>query len=226
MDAKTIFDRAASDYDRPRRQLVPCFDDFYGTALDLIPHEVEAHIRVLDVGAGTGLLSAMVASAFPQAQLTLADVSTEMLAKATQRFEGRPNIGYVVLDFEKDALPGQYDVVVSALALHHTPQPNLRGVFHKIYEVLVPGGTFINADQTLGTTDENEQRYEEVWRQGVKARGGTEEDIQAAVERMKADKTATLEDQLRWLREAGFQHVDCWYKNYRFTVYSGRKPTT
>jgi tRNA (cmo5U34)-methyltransferase len=40
---------------------------------------------------------------------------------------------------------------------------------------------------------------------------------------MKADKTSTLEDQMAWLRAAGFTDVDCWYKQYRFAVYSGRK---
>ncbi|MFN8452634.1 MAG: hypothetical protein U0521_29520 [Anaerolineae bacterium] len=30
VDAKTVFDNAAADYDRLRRQLVPHFDDFYG----------------------------------------------------------------------------------------------------------------------------------------------------------------------------------------------------
>jgi tRNA (cmo5U34)-methyltransferase len=40
---------------------------------------------------------------------------------------------------------------------------------------------------------------------------------------MKEDKMATIADQLRWLEEAGFQSVDCWYKSYNFAVYGGRK---
>jgi tRNA (cmo5U34)-methyltransferase len=57
-----LFDEAAAEgYDRARRQLVPPFDDFYGTVVESIPYEPEAAIRVLDLGAGTGLLSALVA---------------------------------------------------------------------------------------------------------------------------------------------------------------------
>lgn len=65
---RTLFDKAAEGYDRSRRQLVPSFDDFYGAAVESIPHESDAAIRVLDLGAGTGLLSALVARAFPHAR--------------------------------------------------------------------------------------------------------------------------------------------------------------
>lgn len=36
---------------------------------------------------------------------------------------------------------------------------------------------------------------------------------------------ATLDIQLRWLEAAGFQNVDCWYKNFSFTVFGGYRPT-
>ena len=44
VDIKSRFDEAAQSYDRARRQLVPCFDDFYGTVLDLISFERDAAI--------------------------------------------------------------------------------------------------------------------------------------------------------------------------------------
>ena len=223
MDIRALFDRAAQDYDRTRLQYIPCFDQLYGTALELLPYDNQEQIRVLDLGAGTGLLSRLVVAAFPKASMTLADLSTEMLGKAKQRFGANPNINYVVLDFVNSPLIGSYDVVISALALHHTPQERLKGVFQKVFNVLEHGGVFVNADQTLGTTPQNEQKYADAWLAGAKAKGCTEQDIENAMERMKADQTATLEDQLAWMREAGFSHVDCWYKNYRFAVYSGQK---
>lgn len=223
MDVKTIFDGAAADYDRLRRQLVPGFDNFYGAVLERIPYERDAAIRVLDLGAGTGLLTALVAAAFPNATFTLADISSEMLGKARERFTGKANFHYQIVDLEHEPLTGEYEVAVSALALHHLPHLQLADVFRKVYAVIVPGGAFINADQTLGTTPENERLYGERWISDVRANGCTEAEVQAALQRMTVDKTAALEDQLAWLRAAGFDHVDCWYKNYRFAVYSGRK---
>ena len=224
VDVRQVFDDAAADYDRLRRQLVPHFDDFYGTALACIPYTQDASFRVLDLGAGTGLLTAMVGVAFPHTHLTLADISSEMLARARERFASRSHVEYLTLDFEREPLTGRYDVAVSALALHHVTPANLVGVFRQVYGVLESGGTFINADQTLGTTPATEQTYARAWEAAVRAQGSTGTDIRAAQERMKADRTATLEDQLRWLREAGFDDVDCWYKRHRFAVYSGRKP--
>jgi tRNA (cmo5U34)-methyltransferase len=48
-------------------------------------------------------------------------------------------------------------------------------------------------------------------------------DLAAALDRMKFDRAATLEDQLEWLREAGFRDIDCTYKNLIFAVYCGIK---
>lgn len=223
VNVKQIFDHAAADYDRTRRQLVPNFDGFYGTALELIPYARDAHFRVLDIGAGTGLLSALVLEVFPNATFTLVDLSAEMLDRARQRFQNQPGFEFNVLDLEQDALVGAHDVAISALALHHIEPARLQGVFAKIHKVLEPGGIFINADQTLGTTVTNEEKYSQAWHRTIRAQGATEADAAAAVERMKADKTSTLEDQLAWLRAAGFTDVDCWYKQYRFAVYSGRK---
>lgn len=223
MNAKQVFDRAAADYDRNRQQLIPRFEDFYGTVIELIPYERDAAFRLLDLGAGTGLLSGLIAAVFPNAALTLADISTPMLAQARERFAHRADVQYRVLDFQHDVIDGEFDVAVSALALHHVEPPDLKGVFVNVYGALAPGGRFINADQTLGTSAANEARYAQAWIDGVRAKGATDADIDAALERMKADRTATLEDQMRWLRDAGFADVDCWFKHYRFAVYSGEK---
>jgi tRNA (cmo5U34)-methyltransferase len=223
IDAKYVFDHAAADYDRTRRLYIPCFDDFYGTALALIPYQPDDEFEILDLGAGTGLLSALASNVFPKAHFTLADISDEMLSKARERFARRAEFSYQRVDYINEPLTGQYDVIVSALSLHHVEHADLPGVFQKIYGALVSGGMFINADQALGTTPENEVQYQQAWLAGMRSKGCSEPDIAVALERIKVDRTATLDDQLSWLRAAGFTAVECWYKNYRFTVYSGRK---
>ena len=224
MDAKTVFNNHAANYDALRRKLVPHFDDFYGMALEQIPYPHDAAIRILDLGAGTGLLSSLAAELFPNARFTLADISSEMLAKARERFAGSDQFEYLLIDLEHEPLTGSYEVAFSSLALHHLEHNLLAEVFRKAYAVLVPGGVFINADQTLGTSKTNEAKYQAHWTADVIAQGTGETDLAEAVERLKVDKTATLVDQMTWLREAGFEDVDCWYKHYRMAVYSGRKP--
>ena len=53
--------------------------------------------------------------------------------------------------------------------------------------------------------------------------GVDDRDLAAALERMKFDRAATLEDQLEWLSAAGFRDIDCAYKNLIFAVYCGLK---
>lgn len=224
MDIKTLFNQAAQIYDQTRRRYIPCFDPFYGTVLELIPYPSDAALHILDLGAGTGLLTALLAAALPNARFTLVDISEEMLARARTRFAAEPErFTYQVLDYVAEPLVGDYDAVVSALSLHHTDWVDLQQLFGRLHTWLRPGGIFINADQVLGATAENEARYEENWQRRIRELGCSEEEVALAIERMKADRTAPLLSQLTWLTAAGFIGVECWYKDYRFAVYSGVK---
>lgn len=224
MEIATLFDEASASYDSTRRKYIPCIADFYGVLVEQIPFHSGEEFTVLDLGAGTGLLSSMVKKSFPSARLTLADVSTAMLDKARERFQHMDEIAYQLIDFESAEIQGSYEVVVSALALHHSPLNQLQFVFRKIFDSLQPGGIFINADQILGATPEIERRYEETWLKHARAAGCTDDEIEIAIERMKADRTSTLRDQLSTLRKVGFNEVNCWYQFYRYATYSGTKP--
>src|SRR5215831_15892410 len=199
-----VFDKSAQTYDRARRQLVPCFNDFYEALLSAIPNHAE--LRVLDLGAGTGLLSLFVSQRFPQAKITLLDISEAMLAKARERFTDQPErFAFLVADYSQVPLAGRFEVIVSALSIHHLSNEYKVALFGQIYEALIGGGFFINADQVAGYTQKIEKCYQKAWLQQVRKRGVSDEDLAVALERMKEDKAATLESQLRWLEEAGFQ---------------------
>src|SRR5579864_6222700 len=154
----------ADAYDRAHRKLVPCFDDFYRAALDLLPFAPDVRFEVLDLGAGTGLLSAMIAEMFPKAQFTLFDLTPEMLTIARQRLKplGR-RVRFVTADFAAAATAKSYDTIVSALALHHLPDSAKRHLFADIFKYLTHGGVFINADQVAGETAVIDRRSREAW---------------------------------------------------------------
>src|SRR5579864_2814801 len=211
--------------DRARRKLVPCFDDFYRTALELLPFAPDASFGVLDLGAGTGLLSAMIAEAFPKARLTLFDLTPEMLLIARQRLKplGK-RVRFVTADFASAAPSKSYDAVVSALAIHHLPDSGKRHLFGDIFKYLTPGGVFINADQVAGDTAASDRHARGIWMKRAREMKIGERDLEAALERMKQDLPASVGQQLVWMREAGFIDVACSYRNLIFAVLSGVKP--
>lgn len=222
-----VFDRGAASYDATRRQLIPCFDELYGTAVALIgaAEKCSKPLRILDLGAGTGLLSAMARESFPNASLRLMDVSESMLGVARRRFEGEADrVELIVADFTIEPLVGPYDAVVSALAIHHLTHAAKRRLFARIHASLRPGGRFVNADQIRGPTAEREHAYQASWLRAVRRAGVPEPALAAAQERMRHDITAPLEDQLRWLRGARFTDVDCAFKSGMFGVFFARRP--
>ncbi|MBI5288447.1 MAG: class I SAM-dependent methyltransferase [Chloroflexi bacterium] len=219
MGAGSSFGADADIYDRSRRQLIPCFDDFYGMAVKGAPQDREARLRVLDLGAGTGLLSAFFADAFPRASFVLTDAAPEMLERAKARFAGDLGRYEFVVNAHEEPLPaGPFDLVISALSIHHLDDEDKRSLFKRVRDALREGGAFINADQVLAPSPGLHARYHAQWMAEARALGVTEGDLAAAMERMTHDRCATLEDQLLWLRSAGYADVDCVYKRGFFAV--------
>jgi tRNA (cmo5U34)-methyltransferase len=231
MTVAEAFDAAAGGYDTARRRLVPCFDAFYTTAVELAAPPLHAALavgrtpEVLDLGAGTGLLSSVLSAAVPGVRLTLVDAAPQMLAVAAERLAARGVAHRVVVADLVDPLPaGRYDAVVSALAIHHLDDSAKRDLYRRAAAALVPGGVFVNAEQVAGPTPELDRRYHDVWLAQVAALGSDAAEIAAAEQRMAYDRPTPVTDQCRWLTEAGLADVDCFFKAWRFAVIGGRAP--
>lgn len=220
-NTQAVFDATASTYDRDRSLLIPGCDTFYRWAIDLIPADAK---DILDLGAGSGLLTALIRNRFPNAHIHLIDFSAPMLSLAGDRLGNVPHITYQRADYVNEPLPKKLCAVVSSLSIHHLDDANKRAVFKKINASLKPNGVFINAEQVAGPTPALEARYKALWLQQVRVAGATEQQIEASLYRQQEDRCASVEDQLLWLREAGFADVDCWYKDNRFAVMSGKHP--
>jgi tRNA (cmo5U34)-methyltransferase len=159
--------------------------------------------ELLDLAAGTGLLSAVIAEAFPKARLTLFDLTPEMLTIARQRLKVLGKRAKFVTAVPAKAAPSRpYDAVVSALAIYHLPDSGKRHLFCDIFKYLTPGGVFINADQVAGESAAIDERARQMWITCARELKVSERDLNAALVRMKQDMPATVGQQLGWLREA------------------------
>ncbi len=221
MRASESFEQTAADYDRARRALVNCQDMLHARSVECLP---PAPQRVLELGAGTGLMSAAISVRCPNTELVLVDAAPAMLAQAQRRLAGHPALRCEVLDYSQGLPAGPFDAVMSSLSIHHLTHADKQTLFVRILRALKPGGVFVNADQVLGPTPEIEAHYQRVWELQARAAGVSEPDLQAALERQKLDISARLDEQLDWLQAAGFEQVDCVFKDYRFAVMKAVRP--
>jgi tRNA (cmo5U34)-methyltransferase len=219
-NTRAVFDATASTYDRDRSRLIPGCDAFYRWAIDLIPARAK---RIVDLGAGSGLLSVLVRERFPDVQLHLIDFSAPMLDLARARLGDDQQVAYQQADYITGDLPEGVCAVVSSLSIHHLDDADKRAVFQRVYRSLLPGGVFVNADQVAGPTPDLDTRYKSLWLEQVRAAGATEQQIADSLYRKQEDRCAPVAEQLDWMRAAGFANADCWYKDNCFAVFAGTR---
>jgi malonyl-CoA O-methyltransferase len=132
---RTAFSRAATGYEQTavlQRQV----GDLLLERLALLE---TAPARVLDVGAGTGRLTALIKKRFPRAEVIALDLAMGMLQQAKRNAGWWRPFRRVAGDAQ--ALPfadGSMDLLVSNLCLQWCP--DLRAIWHEFRRVLKPGG--------------------------------------------------------------------------------------
>lgn len=99
----------------------------------------------------------------------------------------------------RDPLPGgNFDAVISALAIHHLEDHEKRDLFARTHAALNPGGAFINAEQIAAPDEALERNWHE---QASLKLGASTKEWSAAEQRMRLDRCATAQHQLTWLSE-------------------------
>jgi tRNA (cmo5U34)-methyltransferase len=189
--------------------------------------------RFLDIGCGAGAMSELVLDAHPRSRGTLVDFSEPMLARADAqlaRHVGRWQAlrGDLNEPGWRRALPaGRYDAIVSGLAIHHLPSERKRTLFAELLELLEPGGSFVNMDYVttagplVGLFDEH------MLAGAVRAASSRESGGSHTHEELELedddDRPDTVEQQLGWLREAGFGDVEVHFKWAEAAIFGGTR---
>jgi tRNA (cmo5U34)-methyltransferase len=198
----------ALDYLR-RIDSIPHRTEGEAVFLDCVPRNVD---RILDLGSGDGRLLRLLKVDRPLARAVALDFSPVMLAALRKSFEEDPRITIFEHDLE-DSLPdlGGFDAVVSSFAIHHLVDERKRSLYEEIFRLLLPGGVFCNLEHVSSPTGALHLSFLE--KLGIRPE---EEDA--------SNKLLDVETQLRWLRQIGFIHVDCYWKWLELALVVGKKP--
>jgi ubiquinone/menaquinone biosynthesis C-methylase UbiE len=152
-----------------------------------VPHDKDAPIRILDVGAGYGALAQFMLNYFPNATAVCHDGSTEMAKLGRERMAPlKKRVKYVLSDLSKPGwskkIDGPFEAAVSSIAIHNVrSHETIRSIYGEVFSLVAPGGCFLNFDRM----------------------------------------TPSLEEQLKWLRAAGFEKVKCFWDGGRRALVGG-----
>jgi len=143
--------------------------------------------RVLDLGTGTGETLAAVLERHGGAAAVGIDKNEAMLDAARARLRGSA-VELVVAQLIDPLPPGPFDLVVSALAVHHLEGHDKAALFARVRGVLRPGGRFVLGDVVIPVDPAD----------AVTPLSGAQ------------DRPSTLAEQLGWLADAGFDAAGVW----------------
>jgi tRNA (cmo5U34)-methyltransferase len=195
----------------------------YLARADGIPHrsEGEAELlrcvpssvsRVLDLGSGDGRLLALVRLACPESRALALDFSPTMIERLKERFTADPFVAVLAHDLD-DPLPslGTFDAIVSSFAIHHLADERKRSLYQEAFDTLNPRGVFCNLEHVSSPTPNLHREF-------LAAISCLPE------EEDPSNKLLDVETQLAWLREIGFEEVDCLWKWRELALLTGTKP--
>jgi len=189
---------------------------------DRIPHRTEGEAtlleevpkdagRILDLGSGDGRLLGLMLLACPAARGVALEFSPPMLERLRQRFAKDDRVVVVEHDLECPLLPlGTFGVVASSFAIHHLPHPRKEALYREVWGLLGPGGVFCNLEHVASPSARLHQRF-------LDALGITPD------KEDRSNKLLDVETQLRWLRQIGFEDVDCYWKWRELALLVGRR---
>ncbi len=220
------------------RDAIPLAAEQIDVLLRIVRHAAPTVERLLDLGCGDGILGRTVLTEYPRATGVFLDFSPTMIEAAQQKADPQRSV-FVVEDLGTNrwtrsvADRAPFDLVVSGLAIHHLPDPRKRELYAEIFELLKPGGLFLNLEHVAATSAWANQAFDDLFIDSLwsfrQKRGETmsREEVATAWYH-RPDKSENIlvpvEAQCEWLQEIGFVDADCFFKVFQLALFGGRKP--
>ncbi|MBP7461430.1 MAG: class I SAM-dependent methyltransferase [Candidatus Delongbacteria bacterium] len=222
---KNHFETEAQEFDEIIVKLIPHYHQMVDILIDSIPFTQNQAIRTADLGCGTGTIAKHIADHYPDSTIRCLDIAPKMITMAAQKLADHKTATFQVGDFTALDPSDGYNLIVSSLALHHLiSDQDKRDMYQRIYDLLLPGGVFLNIDVVLAATDHLHRLNINRWIEYMKCHVPDDEIQQKWLPTYQAeDHPALIFHHLKWLKEVGFNGVDVIWKYFNFCVYTGIK---
>lgn len=189
--------------------------------------------KFLDLGCGDGILGSSILDVFPNATGVFIDFSPEMIRSAHKKI---PN-GHTIIDKDygkkswREAVKNDtpFDIIVSGFSIHHQTDKRKKELYGEIFDLLAPGGIFLNLEHVASHSPLGEKLFEEHFVDAMVGFDGSKKSRQELIddfynaEDRAANILATVEEQCDWLRKIGFSDVDCFLKIFELALFGGTK---
>lgn len=222
---KEDFSKRAVFYDDYIVKVVPYHEEMLEALINNIPFKLKEPLKIIELGCGTGIATVNIKRRFPHAYLTCIDMSSEMLDMAKNKLKVFSNITFKQEDFTKYEFKEKYDVVLSFLSLMYLSGDEARQtLFRKVYNMLKPGGVFIAGGVNVSKHKYFQKIYMKKWIEHM--RKSYSDDFikkEVLVKAKKHGGLSVLLDELQWLENIGFHHIEVFWKYYNSSVYGAAK---
>jgi tRNA (cmo5U34)-methyltransferase len=206
-------------YSALMQRLIPHYDLQQDVMVALITKDRDQPLRILDLGCGPGVMASRLAEEFPRAQITLFDLTVEMIERCKFRFGGNPRVSFQVGNFRDEDFGGGYDLVLASLSLHHATLEERPALAQRLYHSLVPDGQLITAEVVVDESPQVRERQYELWRRFMASHG---EDGDVWYDKHLAkDHPVQVSEWTRILSGAGFASPGCFWRYLNFAIFSG-----
>ncbi|MBI3015536.1 MAG: class I SAM-dependent methyltransferase [Candidatus Tectomicrobia bacterium] len=230
-------------YNRDLPLLLPRFDEMRDIVVQMIPYDRDFPLTFLDLGAGSGSLTAAILEQYPNSKAICVAPSEQALTCARECLAPFPErVNYHTEDLnDYEALESIHDplhLAISILVLHQLPHPRKRSLFAEIFVKLALGGALIVADEILSPSDHLQRFYYKRWDLHVQEQlkagrlsAETESRWGEFVRENLGESSfpaqpgshhrAGMGIQMKWLVELGYREVDCYWKYHHWSIFGG-----
>jgi tRNA (cmo5U34)-methyltransferase len=228
-DIKARFEsEPASTYGENMAQWIPDFSYAHQLLLESIDIHMPENAKAVELGAGTGRVSKLLLETFPNLDLTLVDISANMLTEAEKQLTIYPGhcqfIVQDIFDANLEFTSGSLDCVISVFAICHAQGSKVyEQLYRRIYHWLKPNGYFVCYDHVLGDTFELTTLNALGWNRLLSVNQTVEQSKEGIVGTYQEDSPLSLRQHMNLLSDTGFSAVDVLYKRDIFAIYAGIK---